>query len=260
MNKHFLLFLILSVGFTISLSFTMVSAAKTTTALYPDLRTVVPDHLQIANDHQREFLRFSNAIADTGDGPWQMKPVFPLGSDLTTQDAIQQILDVNGNVVKEVLVSQFQFHPEHNHWHIGDVALFSVHAGSPTGPILPGTSVKSTFCLIDWIKLDNNSKTPERTYFYCNGNLQGVSVGWADQYHQSTEGQEIDITGATPGLYFLVSKVNYKGTFVEKDLNNNEAWTSFLLSRDSNGNAKIAIFGHSPCDSPGLCAQFSANR
>ena len=204
----------LSIGLAISFSFGMVSATKTATGLYPDLRTVVPDHLQIANDQQHEFLRFSNAIANTGDGPWQMRPIFPLGSDLATQDAIQQILDANGNVVREVLVSRFEFHPEHNHWHIGDVALFSVHATSPSGPILPGTSVKSTFCLIDWIKLDDNSKTPERTYFFCNGNLQGVSVGWTDQYHQSTEGQEIDVTGAEPGLYYLVSKADYQGTFL----------------------------------------------
>lgn len=260
MSKKFSFCIILFLGITISFSFGMVSAAKTTTGFYPDLRTVVPDHLQIQNDHQHEFLRFSNAIANTGDGPWQMKPVFPLGSDLATQDAIQQIVDDDGNVIKEVLVSQFQFHPEHNHWHIGDVALFSVHSGSPTGEILPNTSVKSTFCLIDWIKLDDNSKTPERTYFECNSNLQGISKNWVDQYHQSTEGQEIDITGAPPGLYYLVSKANYKGTFLEKNLNNNEAWTSFLLSRDSSGNAKIEVVGHSPCDSPGLCAQSSPNR
>lgn len=52
--------------------------ASTLPGLLPDLRTVVPQHLQLVNDHQREVLRFSNAIANTGDGPWRMRPKFPL--------------------------------------------------------------------------------------------------------------------------------------------------------------------------------------
>ena len=35
---------------------------------YPDLRTVVPDHLNLVNQQQNEYLRFSNGIANTGPG------------------------------------------------------------------------------------------------------------------------------------------------------------------------------------------------
>jgi hypothetical protein len=59
------------------------------------------------------------------------------------------------------------FHPAHNHWHIGDVALFEVRQGGPTGPIVGGNSIKTTFCLIDWYQLDGNSNTAERTFFDC---------------------------------------------------------------------------------------------
>ena len=38
------------------------------TSKYPDLRTVVPDHLNFVNQQQKEFLRFSNGIANTGPG------------------------------------------------------------------------------------------------------------------------------------------------------------------------------------------------
>src|SRR5687767_5724325 len=44
----------------------------------PDIQTVVPQHLNLVNEHQREVLRFSNLIANTGDGPWRMRPEFPL--------------------------------------------------------------------------------------------------------------------------------------------------------------------------------------
>ena len=41
------------------------------TALYPDLRTVVPAHLNLVNQQQQDILRFSNGIANTGAGPWE---------------------------------------------------------------------------------------------------------------------------------------------------------------------------------------------
>ena len=37
------------------------------------------------------------------------------------------------NVVSERAATVFEFHPTHNHWHTGQVALFEVRKGSPTG-------------------------------------------------------------------------------------------------------------------------------
>ena len=228
--------------------------------LYPDLRTIVPSHLEIQNTQHRELLRFSNGIANTGSGDLRLRAEFPLTDISQPQLAIQEILDANRNVVYESVVSQFQFHPEHNHWHINDVALFEVRSGSPTGPIVGTTSVKVTFCLIDWYKLDDNSKTPERNYWECNATFQGLSPGWVDQYHHELEGQELDITGASAGLYYLVSTSNPEHSFLESNYTNNTAWVGFMLSRDSNGNAKINIISKSPCDSPGLCGDNIPNR
>lgn len=224
--------------------------------LYPDLRTVVPQHLNLVNEHQRTILRFSNGIANTGDGPWALRPDF----QPEVVNAIQEIRDADGNVVREHLASTFQFHEAHNHWHIGDIALFEVRAGSPTGPVVGGNSIKVTFCLIDWYKLEDNSPTKEREFFDCYTSYQGISVGWVDQYHQATDGQALDLTGVPSGTYYLVSTANYAGKFLEKDLTNNTAWTSFELYRDSNGNMKVRVVGHSPCDSPGLCGENTTNR
>ena len=114
--------------------------------LLPDLQTVVPTHLQIVNQQQRDYLRFSNGIANTGAGPLALRPENV--GDIT--NGIQEIRDASGNVVREHLASQYEFHPAHNHWHLGDVALFEVRRGSPTGPVVSGNSIKVTFCLIDW--------------------------------------------------------------------------------------------------------------
>ena len=43
--------------------------APPNTSQYPDLRAVVPDHLNLVNQQQSEFLRFSNGIANTGRRP-----------------------------------------------------------------------------------------------------------------------------------------------------------------------------------------------
>ena len=245
------------------------------TALYPDLRTVVPTHLNLVNQQQNEFLRFSNGIANTGGGPWALRPDPPLGTAATVT-AMQEIRS-NGayykcgeqpkqvtdcyDVVAEFPTSVFEYHATHNHWHIGDVALFEVRKGSPTGPIVGGNSIKTTFCLIDWYKLEDNAPSSERVFFDCYTSYQGISVGWVDQYHQATDGQQVDLTGVPNAAdYYLVSTSNPAGVFKEQRYDNNTAWVKFRLTSDSNGNRKVTVTGHSPCDSPGLCGEHSTNR
>src|SRR3712207_7146392 len=63
------------------------------TSLYPDLRTVVPQHLNLVNEHQREVLRFSNGIANTGGGPWALRPDPPVADATATITAVQEIRD-----------------------------------------------------------------------------------------------------------------------------------------------------------------------
>ena len=246
------------------------------TALYPDMRTVVPQHLNLVNQQQKEYLRFSNGIANTGGGPWVMRPDPPLDQATDTTTAIQEIRS-NGSYYKcgtqpkqvtdcyEVLhefpTSQFEFHPAHNHWHMGDVALFEVRKGSPTGPVVGGNSIKTTFCLIDWYKLEDNAPASERIFFDCYRSYQGISVGWVDQYHQATDGQQVDLTGvANANDYYLVSTANEAGVFLEQDYTNNTAWVRFTLSQGSNGNRKVTVTGHSDCETPGLCGENTTNR
>ena len=247
-------------------------------AKLPDMVTIVPLHLQIANpgaDGKRELLRFSNGIANVGDGPWRMRPEFPASDPTQPQAAIQELLDStdsSGSIVFEKVVSEFEFHPEHNHWHIDGVALYELRSSNglgtlgdaDMGPTVGGNSIKTTFCLIDWVKLDgpsNNGKNSDRVYWDCFGAFQGISVGWVDQYHHTTDGQEVDVTGLAPGLYYLISTANFDHVFLEKDYTNNRAWVAFQLIRDSKGNAKITIVGDSvEVSGEGVRAPYTANR
>jgi hypothetical protein len=232
--------------------------------LYPDLRTAVPHHFTVQNSQQRELLRFSNLIANTGQGDLRLRPEHNAATGLTT--GFQEIFDANGNLVVDQAVSEFIFHPAHNHWHIDRVALFEIRfadddgRGGDWGAVFSNQSIKTTFCLIDVIKLDDNSKTPERNYWDCFPDAhQGISAGWGDQYHHATEGQELEITGAKPGIYYVVTTSNAEGTFLETDTTNNTAWTSIRLTRDSKGNPKVSEVAHSPC-SGALCGEQLPNR
>lgn len=238
----------------------------------PDLETVVPKHLAIQNERKREVLRFTNGIANRGAEDWRLRPDPPPGTASFT-DAVQEIQDPSGNVLCEKVVSTFEFHADHKHWHIGDVALFEVRVAQRgddgTGGLWGATlkndrgqaqSIKVGFCLIDVYKLGDNAPTTERIYWDCETSFQGISPEWVDQYHQALEGQQIDITGAPPGIYYLVSTANPDGTFLEADLTDNTAWVSFLLTRDSRGNPKLVEIAHSPCESPGMCGEQATNR
>jgi Lysyl oxidase len=241
----------------ISLTATAAGGAASGPGLLPDLRTVVPTHLQIVNQQQHDYLRFSNGIANTGAGDLALRPE-TVGN---VTNGIQEIRDAQGNVVSERLASQYEFHPQHNHWHLGDVALFEVRRGSPTGPVVSGNSIKVTFCLIDWYKLDGNSPTRDRGFFDCETSYQGISAGWVDQYHHSLEGQRLDLTSAPNNTdLYLVSTANFANAFLETNPNNNTAWIRFRMSQDSKGNRKITVTGNSPCESPAMCGVGAPNR
>ena len=264
---------VLAVGATLALAGKPDGGASTT--LYPDLRTVVPAHLNLVNQQQNEYLRFSNGIANTGGGPWAMRPENELGVNPTTT-AIQEIRSSNAQhkcgeqpkpadpcytIVQEQAVSIFEYHATHNHWHTADVARFEVRKGSPTGPVMGENSIKIGFCLLDLYRLDGNAPTSGKTFWDCYTSYQGVSVGWVDQYHQATDGQQVVLTDLQDANdYYLVSTTNPTGVFLEQDKTNNTEWVKFTLSSESNGNRKVTVTGHSPCEDPGMCGERATNR
>ena len=225
----------------------------------PDLKVAVPQHLQMIKQNGHYFLRLTNGIANTGNGVWQMVPVNPPTPD-QKQRAEQQFLDAGGNIVFKCLTdSSSMYHPAHKHFHISDVAEFSVHLKSPKSEDIIGTSGKVTSCLIDWVRLVGNSPDNERVYSSCDSGVQGISPGWVDQYHMALEGQSVPITKAVDisksqpeTTFYLTSEANPKNSFTEKTLENNIAWVSFKLHSDSTGNPKIEITGQIDC-SRGLC-------
>src|SRR5688500_11180435 len=51
---------------------------------YPDLRAANPHHFTVQNTQQREFLRFSNMVANTGQGDLILRPEHDTVANVTT--------------------------------------------------------------------------------------------------------------------------------------------------------------------------------
>jgi Lysyl oxidase len=104
----------------------------------------------------------------------------------------------------------------------------------PDAPAVNGiVSEKITFCFVDvefagfGDKVTGTQKKGKpRTYFECNGDLQGLASGWADSYHQSTPLQELDVTGLAGGVYYLTHLADPDGHWLESNDANNFTWGS----------------------------------
>jgi len=243
-------------------------------ALLPDMTPGVPKHPNIQNQQQNEYLRFTNVWANIGMGALEFEQGTIQG---TTQDAIQYLYDDEDNFgmpaesIWSGIVSQFVFHPNHNHWHIDNIGEFSVKVDDNDSPgaIADGAkSIKVGFCVIDIYKYNGDaSPNSQKLYWDCELGLQGILPGWADQYHQSVEGNKINITELPNGTYFLVHQWNPEGAFVDEDASNDESWVKFVLSQNNNGNGnrKITIIEEfaPECQpdgsTPGICGEIKKN-
>ncbi|MEB3196492.1 MAG: lysyl oxidase family protein [Candidatus Sericytochromatia bacterium] len=198
------------------------SVDQTALRLASDLRAIAPGRLQLTYEGGRRFVRFDNTIPNVGAGPFQVRAY---NSDGVTR-AYQEILDGTGRVVATKYVGAFDFHPAHNHFHLGDVALYQLRTGSPTGP-LERQGYKVSFCLLDSVRYSSNAAPS--AYGGCNQVLQGISRGWADLYDRALPGQEFDVTGYPSGQYYLVTLSDPTNKFVDPDRSNEVAWVRFYM-------------------------------
>lgn len=76
---------------------------------------------------------------------------------------------------------------------------------------------KQGFCVIDVVLY--GIAAPK--YLLCD--FQGISVGWADEYSTSLDGQYVDVTGLPHGSYVLEEEVNAHQLYKETNYNNNRA-------------------------------------
>jgi hypothetical protein len=141
----------------------------------------------------------------------------------------------------------FHYASCHGHYHFEDFAQYDLLA---TNGDLVASGHKVGFCLLDdhpWSATAN----PQAKYS-CGD--QGIQVGWGDVYQAGLPCQFIDVTGVTPGDYFLRLIVNPAGLLPESETNNNVTLVAVSIPPAScstvptndNFASGMRLFDHSP--------------
>lgn len=178
---------------------------------------IIPGHLH---------LRLSNGTANIGKGEMRVRE----GASSGRMQMVDQVIRRSDGTFFTREAGQFVFHPTHNHFHVDDWAEYRIREvlpGDGVGKILYGGR-KTSFCLVDMTAytgpepLQSVNQLPQsRTFVLCTATEQGISVGWEDVYFWDLPDQWIDVTGITPGEYWLESEVDPDNHILETDEGNN---------------------------------------
>ena len=215
---------------TASLSADGAGAGDAGSPHYPDLQTLPPSDVRVQRDRvtgTRE-LRFSNTVANLGQGRLEVMPVNYASTGVT--EAYQRVYthDVSGawSILDTVHAGTFEFHTSHGHWHFQGFALYELRGVAADGSIgdqVVASSEKISFCMMDTTRVSSAIQhSSNKTYSTCTRDeAQGISVGWADTYSWRLAGQSLDITNVPNGVYWLVSTADPDSRLLETDDSNN---------------------------------------
>ncbi len=213
----------------------------------PDLQTLPPTDVRLVADWStgRTYVRFSNAILNSGPGPLELigLPDPAVGVIRVTQ----RILSPQGEILDEQAFGEFVFHPYHNHWHLEDFANYEVWSLDERGQLdaVIGTGNKVSYCVTDMERAPGGDPAVDspvrRTYTNCWGELQGLSSYWIDIYASNLYGQWVEITDLEDGTYALVSTVDPENLILEGNEDNNTGWVYFELA-----NARLQVTDKPP--------------
>lgn len=180
---------------------------------------------------QGNDLRLTTAMANIGTGRMELRGGAVQGN---TQEVMQRVYEPNGTYT-DLLAGTFTHHPEHGHIHFDGFAEFRLRAVLPGGGVgdIVAAGDKVSFCLLD-VERYNNSGPSSPRFLTC-GQVQGISVGWADVYDRGLPGQSIDISTVPNGNYWLEVVVDPDNRLLEANENNNVARIQINLQRSGGG-------------------------
>lgn len=214
--------------------------AVSPSALLPDLTVWASQSNGFMYDWtvQGDELRLTTAMANIGAGRMELRGGSSHGD---TQDVFQRVYEPNG-AYTDVLAGAFIYHPEHGHIHFENFAQFRLLAVDPNMPGSVGQVLragsKTSYCLLDVEAYNTSLPGASQSSFFRNcGQVQGISVGWADVYDRGLEGQSIDITGITNGTYWLEAEVDPDNHLIESNESNNVTRIQITINGRGGGSA-----------------------
>jgi hypothetical protein len=194
------------------------SHAQTTGArdLLPDLQAAVPDHVSLVAFHDRVFVGFNSAVINRGEGPLEVEGTRPSTAQPGLR-ARQLVTRSDGTKVnaRDVGTLRYVREPRHRYWHLDDVMRYELRTASTFDLVASGS--RRGYCLRDGATFSR----------FC-GRLQpnllsltmGIGPAQRSRYAPMAEGQSFDVTHVPTGNYWLVTRADPRGRFLESDAGN----------------------------------------
>jgi Lysyl oxidase len=206
-------------------------------ARLPDLDQEVPWNLQITSTGpsvRRDYrLGFDSAVRNIGEGPLIVSGRREwAGIPTMTADQLIERDDDPLAVVEGVGRLRYVRSRDHEHWHLLGFERYELRpAGRGTRRLIDR---KTGFCLGDRYRsrgraLPAQPSSPRYTGRCGLGEdgrlrlVEGISVGYGDDYPANLEGQSLPLGGLPAGRYLLVHSVNLLRRLRETDYGNNAA-------------------------------------
>ena len=205
----------------------------------PDLDQEVPWDLQVTSRGPGPAYRlgFASAVRNIGDGPLIVSGQRErAGSSTMIADQLVDRVDGPMAVVDGVGRLRYVQSRDHEHWHLLGFERYELRAAR--GGKMRLVDRKTGFCLGDRYRVRGRAlraqpSVPRYTSRCGLGEagrlrlVEGISVGYGDDYPANLEGQFLPLTGLPAGRYVLIHSVNVRRRLRETDYGNNAA--SLLL-------------------------------
>jgi hypothetical protein len=226
-------------------------------ARVPDLDQELPWDLQVTSTGPStawEYrLGFASAVRNIGDGPLIVSGRRERAADTMIVDQLIESAEAPMAVVEGVGRLRYVQARDHEHWHLLDFDRYELRRAGSTRRV---TDRKTGFCLGDRYRtrgraLPEQAPAPRytgRCGLGATGRVhlvEGISVGYGDDYPANLEGQSLPLTGLPAGRYVLVHRVNVRRRLQEKDYGNNAA-SLLLRLRWRSGTPRIRVLRRCP--------------
>ena len=216
----------------------IVGLAAPNDPVLPDLVADAPQRQIVSNftypdGTQALLLRFDGYIHNIGPGPFEIRATGRSGSTMT--DTRQYVRTEAGAFVRSEPppgppLVLYETADNHNHWHLKNIARYSLWNAARTAEVAPGQKVG--FCLVDSERRETNG--PSGAVYtvsgqnFCGQNeptrssvTMGVSAGWRDLYHRDLSYQWVDVSDTQPGNYWVAAEIDTNNVIKEANEANN---------------------------------------